>query len=217
MRPGLYLASAVFPAYWLALAADVDSELLTRWAHLALMAVPTAVVVVRAGRDRDQRAAWALLGAVLALWTLGFACQLTVAPRSPGVAHALWLGGYPFLFAAFVAFARPWLRRAPVTVAFDTLAVGLGVTAVVTALVLPLLVADNGRLSLGAAVSLGYPLSDSLLLSVAIIGAVIAGRGGGAMWLLMASGVAALVIADALWARHAAAGEWAPAASTNAE
>ena len=156
--------------------------------------VPTAAVVARAVARRDQRVAWALLGTGLSLWTLGSVWQIIghlqgITPPFPSIADAFWLGAYPFVFAALGAFARPWLRRARATVALDTLVVGLGMTAVVTALVVPWVVTNASHLSrLAQGVNLAYPLFDCILLSVALIGTAVAGRGHGHTWRLLAAG-----------------------------
>ncbi len=220
MRIGAYLG--VLGAYWLALLAGTDSVLVTHWAYLVLQVIPTAAVVARAMARRDQRVAWALLGTGLSLWTLGSVWQIIghlqgITPPFPSIADAFWLGAYPFVFAALGAFARPWLRRARTTVALDTLVVGLGMTAVVTALVVPWVVTNASHLSrLAQGVNLAYPLFDCILLSVALIGTAVAGRGNGHTWQLLAAGAVALIIGDALWTLQAAAGTWAPVMSSNA-
>jgi EAL domain-containing protein (putative c-di-GMP-specific phosphodiesterase class I) len=222
MRIGVYLGAVVLSAYWLALLAGTDSVLVTHWAYLILQIVPTAAVMARAGTRREQRAAWALLGSGLSLWTLGSVWQIVghlrgITPPFPSVADGFWLGAYPFVFAALGVFARPWLRRARATVALDTLVVGLGMTAIVTALVVPWVVTNASHHSpLAQIVNLGYPLFDCILLSVAIIGSAVAGRGHGHTWKLLAAGAAALIVGDALWTLQAAAGTWEPVMSSNA-
>jgi EAL domain-containing protein (putative c-di-GMP-specific phosphodiesterase class I) len=221
VRISVYLAAAVFGAYWLALAAGTRSVLVTHWAYLALMTVPTVAVIARAILVARQRLAWALLSAGLALWTFGSIWQVTghlmgVTPPFPSVADAFWLGAYPFVFGAFASFAAPWLRRARATVALDTLLVGLGMTAVVTALVVPWVVTNDNHLRFVAqVVNLGYPLSDCILLSVAIIGTAVAGRSD-ATWSTITVGAMTLIISDALWTLQASAGSWQPVMSTNA-
>jgi EAL domain-containing protein (putative c-di-GMP-specific phosphodiesterase class I) len=216
------LGAIILSAYWLALLAGTDSVLVTHWAYLLLQIVPTAAVVARAIARRQERIAWALLGTGLSLWTLGSVWQIIsdlrgITPPFPSVADAFWLGAYPFVLGALGAFARPWLRRAHATVALDTLVVGLGMTAVVTALVVPWVVTNANHLSLLAqTVNLAYPLFDCILLSVALIGVAVAGRRHGQTWRLLAAGAVALIVGDALWALQAAAGTWAPVMGSNA-
>ena len=222
MRIGLYLGAFVLCAYWLALLAGTDSVLVTHWGYLVLLVIPTAAVVARAVARHDQRAAWALLGAGLSLWTFGFVWQVIgdlqgITPPFPSIADAFWLAACAFVFAAFASFARPLFRRARAAVALDTLLVGLGMTAVVTALVVPLVVTNASQLSLPAqVVNLAYPLVDCVLLAVAIIGTAVAGRGNGATWPLIGAGAGALIIADGLWTLQASAGTWEPVMSSNA-
>jgi EAL domain-containing protein (putative c-di-GMP-specific phosphodiesterase class I) len=214
--------AAVLVVYWLALAAGVESVLLSHWAYLALLIAPTAAVVARAIAVREDRLAWAALGTGLSLWTFGFVWQVIghlqgITPPFPNVADAFWLSAYPFIFATFASLARPWLRRAPATLALDTVLVGLGMAAVVTALVLPWVVTNASDISvLAQVVNLAYPLADCALLSVAVIGAAVAGRRGSATWALLALGSVALIVGDGLWTLQAAAGTWEPVMGSNA-
>ena len=100
----------------------------------------------------------------------------------------LWLTVYPCTLLTFAALARPWLRSSGTTVALDATMLVLVSSAVVTAAVLPTLTANQGQIS-GAAqlVTLAYPVGDTVLLSVALIGAVVAGWRAGAVWRLRAA------------------------------
>jgi EAL domain-containing protein (putative c-di-GMP-specific phosphodiesterase class I) len=218
----LRAGACALAAYWLALAAGVDSPLVTHWAYLALTVAPTAAVVARALLVPASRLAWAALGTGLSLWTFGSVWQVVgdlhgATPSFPNIADACWLGAYPFVFANFAVLARPWLRRAPRAVALETVLVGFGMSALVTALVLPRVLGNASHLSpLAQAVNLAYPLADCALLSVAVIGAAVAGLRSGRTWLPIAVGAVVLVIADGLWTLQAANGTWAPVMTSNA-
>ena len=91
----------------------------------------------------------------------------------------------------------------------------LAAAAVATALVLPTAVANPGHLT-GAEqlVNFAYPVADCILLTIAVVGAAVAGWRAGAVWSLLAAGIFVLVGGDVLWALQAAAGpgsrSWAP-------
>lgn len=223
MRALPITAGTLLAAYWAALLAGVDSPLVTHIGYLAALTIPTAVVVARAVLREQDRLAWATLAVSLVLWTLGSVWQVVgdlvgaTAPPFPSVADIFWLSAYPLWFVTFALFARPWLRRVPKAVALETLAVGLGVTALVSAPVLPWVTDNAAQLStLGRAVNLFYPLADCALVSVAAIGAAIAGWRGDRTWLVLFAGTLALVIGDGLWTLQASAGTWQPVMGSNA-
>jgi EAL domain-containing protein (putative c-di-GMP-specific phosphodiesterase class I) len=204
-------------------AADAgDVALVTPLAYLALMIAPTAAVVARAVKLRAERPAWGALAIGLVLWTLGSVWQVTrdllgVVQAPAGVADACWLASYPFFLFTLDRLARPWLTRATATVALDTILVGLATAALVTACVLPLVLANvSGSTPLVQATSLAYPLADCLVLSMALIGAVVGGRRGGARWALIAVGALGLLAGDSLWTLQIATGTWAPIMGSNA-
>lgn len=221
-RVAILTTGTILAAYWAALVVGVESPLVTHWTYLVLLTVPSLLVVARAVLIADQRLAWSALGVGLAAWTFGSVWQVIghlhgVTPSFPNVADAFWLGSYPFVFVACGLFARPWLRRTPKAVAVETLAVGLGATALATAAVVPWVNENAGAMSaLARVVNLCYPLADCGLLAVAIIGAIVAGRRGGHTWVLLAGGALALVIGDGLWALAAANGTWQPVMGSNA-
>ena len=45
-----------------------------------------------------------------------------------------------------------------------------------------------------------YPVADCVLLTVALVGAAVAGWRGGRTWSLLASGIVVLAVGDVLWA-----------------
>jgi hypothetical protein len=129
----------------------------------------------------------------------------------------LWLTVYPCTLLTFAALARPWLRKSGMTPALDATMLVLVTAAVVTAATLPALSVNQGNISVGAQlVTLAYPVGDSVLLSVALIGAAVAGWRAGAVWRLLAIGSVMLVGGDILWTLQTAAGTWQPVMSSNA-
>jgi EAL domain-containing protein (putative c-di-GMP-specific phosphodiesterase class I) len=209
-------------AYWLGLLAGAGSPFFTHWLYVVVLAVPTALVVIRAVARREERLPWALVAAGLVVWTTGFAYQVLLDLGGgtlgyPSLADALWLLAYPITLVAIVRLAQLRLHRPAVTVALDIQVITLVVTATVAAAILPHVIENDRRLSgLAQAINLAYPLADGLFLAVALTCVVLAGRRGGGLWALLGGAAAALVVADAIWALHAAAGTWNPVIPANA-
>ena len=222
-RAALPVAGIALATYWVALAVGVDNALVTHWAYLGLHVTFVVPVIARAVLRRQDRLAWAALAAGLSSWTFGSTWQVArdlagaAEPPFPSVSDFFWVGAYPFVFASAALLARPWLKRAPKTVALEALAVGLGATAVVAAAIMPWVTDNAAGLSLPArAINLAYPVADAALLAVGVIAAAVAGWRAGRTWALITAGTLALVIGDTLWALQAAAGTWAPVMSSNA-
>jgi EAL domain-containing protein (putative c-di-GMP-specific phosphodiesterase class I) len=210
-----YLAVA---AYWLAVVAGVKTPLVTHWGFIALLAAPAALIVLRAVRQRERRVAWAALGLSLMSSAIGWVFQAqTVDAPTPGLADVFWIAGYLGTLLAFAALARPWVRRAPRTLALDAGTIMMATAALATAIALPVAVANTGNLTgVEQLVSFAYPAFDCIVLTVALIGAAVAGRRGGPSWMLLAAGLVTLVIGDVLWAMQAATGTWAVTMGSNA-
>lgn len=221
-RAAIPAAGLALATYWVALLVGVDAYLVTHWTYLALLTLPALALIARPLLVAQDRVAWSVLAAGMTLWTFGSIYQVVghmrgIIPAFPSVSDAFWLPAYSLLVAAFAILAWPWLRRAPRALALETAAVGFGLTALVTAAVVPLMTANAGLLSTPARiVNLTYPLADCALLSVAVIGAVVAGRQGGRTWALLGLGTLALAGADALWAAQASSGTWEPVMGSNA-
>ena len=209
-------------AYWAGLLAGAGSPLFTHWLYVVVLAVPTALVVMRAVARREERLPWALLAAGLVVWTTGCVYQVLLDLGGgtlgyPSFADALWLPAYPITLVAIVRLAQLRLHRPAVSVALDVQVITLVVTATVAAAVLPHVMANDRRLSgLAQAINLAYPLADGLFIAVALTCVVLVGRRGGGLWALLGGAATALVVADAIWALHASAGTWEPVIPSNA-
>lgn len=209
-------------SYWIAMASGTGSPLVTHWAYLAITAVPVAFVVASAVRCREQRLVWGALAVGLVLWTAGSVWQVGadsfgVSVASPGAVDVLWLSMYPCALVTFFALGRPWVQRAGGALALDAVTIMLVTASIVTALILPQLLANSGELTgFSQLVFCAYPVADCVLMAVALIGAAVAGRRAGAVWGLLAAGTVALVVGDIFWTTAAANGTWAPVMGSNA-
>ena len=163
----------------------------------------------RAAADREDRAAWALLGFGL----VGYgAVAIAAAPRlhhgleslTPSAA-IMWLSFYPFAVASVILLARNRADRFDPGLVVDGLIGGVALAAAGAEIGLrPLLAHNHLRLS-GVAVDGIWVTSDLALLGImAGCAAMAASRGHRERWLLFAGG-AVLALADALSLYHATA------------
>ena len=214
----LLVGAFALASYLVAVVAGASTPLVTRWGFLALLATPTALILVRAVRHRRRRFAWAALGAGLVFDTVGWLLQPQNSDvPAPGIADAFWLALYPCLLAAFAALAAPWVRRAPRKLALDGATIMFATAAVASSVALPEALRNAGGLTgTELIVNFAYPAADCVLLTVAVIGAAVAGWRGGRAWSLLAAAILTLAIADFLWAAQAATGTWAIVMSSNA-
>ena len=131
IRVATFAAGLALATYWVALAVGVQSPLVTHWVYLGLHVTFVVPVIARAVLRREDRLAWGALAAGLASWTFGSIWQVArdlagaAEPPFPSVSDFFWVGAYPFGIASAALLARPWLKRAPKTVALEALAVGL--------------------------------------------------------------------------------------------
>ncbi len=214
----LVFGAIALTSYLVAVVAGASTPLVTRWGFLALLAAPAALILLEAARDRRRRFAWAALGTGWVCDTLGWLLQPqdTDVP-APGIADAFWLALYPCLLVAFAALATPWVRRAPRKLALDGATIMFATAAVAASVALPEALRNAGGLTgTELIVNFAYPAADCVLLTVAVIGAAVAGWRGGRTWSLLAAAILTLAVADFLWATQAATGTWALVMSSNA-
>jgi signal transduction histidine kinase len=163
----------------------------------------------RAAADREDRAAWALLGIGL----MGYgAVAIAAEPRlhhglasfTPS-AGLLWLSFYPFVVGCVVLLARSRADRFDAGLVVDGLIGGVTLAAVGAEIGLRPLLAHNHLRLAGVAVDGIWITSDLALLGImAGCAAMAASRGHRERWLLFAGGTV-LTAADGLSLYHATA------------
>src|SRR5688500_16261499 len=211
-----------FAAYLVALAAGVDAPAVTHGLYLAVMLAPTLAVLTRAVLVPDGRLAWAGFGIALALNWTGLAITLAhdlngAVLDFAGLADVFWLAQYPPLLVGFAALARTRVKRPPLALTLDGLMLVLVTCAVVTAAVLPWTAADRTELGeIATLVNLTYPVADSILVAIALVGVVALGWRTSPAWTLLSLGSLALFLGDVGWLLSATAGTWEPAMPSNA-
>jgi two-component system cell cycle response regulator len=179
------------------------------WVYNALILAAAAFCALRAVKIRVDRAAWLLLALGLVAWAAAeiynsaYLSKLD-APPYPSISDALWLTFYPASYAAFVLLVRRRMREARASLWLDGLVAALAVTTVGEVLVFSPVVSSTQGPALQVATDLAYPLADLMLL--ALVAGVFAASGWrpGRAWALMGAGLAAMAVADSVYAYQSA-------------
>jgi diguanylate cyclase (GGDEF)-like protein len=135
------------------------------------------VCVARAVHVREERVAWALIGASLITWSAADLYYTTVLgkldePPYPSISDAGWLLFYPLFWAGVVVLMRRRIREFHASLWLDGIVAALAMAALVAALVLPPILAMSVQGDpTDVAVNLAYPAGDLLLLAL-LLGAL---------------------------------------------
>lgn len=180
----------------------------------AALVLAAVVCVLRAVAVRAERLAWLAFGAGLGLWAAGdlfwsFEISGNAGAPYPSLADALFLAGYPALYAGIGLLVKARVPRFSPSIWLDGAIGALAAAALGTALLHPALSGFTDAGSAALATDLAYPLLDVVLLSfvvgaVAIVGAT-AGRRD---WALIAAGLLATGVADGVFLYRDAIGTY---------
>src|SRR5580692_4846290 len=159
---------AGFLAFVLYTATPIGGEaLFGTWIYCGVMVGAAASCLCRAALVRRERAAWALIGAGLLIWTGGEIYYEAVLAASgsvpiPSPADVGYLLFYPFTYAGLILLLRERIGSFPFTRWLDGLIAGLAVAALTAALALgPIAAASTGGSSLEVATNLAYLLQSA--------------------------------------------------------
>ncbi|WP_084124821.1 bifunctional diguanylate cyclase/phosphodiesterase [Demequina sp. NBRC 110054] len=165
--------------------------------YLVLMYAGAALILARGARGDGDRAVWLLLGAAQVCSASGDLLYLLLvaghdAEAFPSIADAVYLAYYPLAIAAVVVFVTRRVRGIPRVVWGDAIMLALAVGGFVGAVFLAPL---NGTLSGGpfaVVVGAAYPVGDTFVMLIAVVGMVLVGlRRSGALLLIAISMVVA--------------------------
>ncbi len=215
-------ATAVCAGAWLAFFAHAVFGLASPGAdtffdsilYCALIGVAGASCLLRAALHREERAAWAILGAGLLLWTAGevywsVALSELDAPPIPSPADVGYLGFYPAAYTALVLLVRsrmPGFRRA---LWLDGLIAALAVAAVAAAVAFePIVDASVEGDALAVATNLAYPVGDLVLVALVVAVFGLSGWRPGGAWAMLGAGLAAMAVADGAYLLQSAKGTY---------
>lgn len=178
-----------------------ESTLLDGWGVDAGELIASLVCLGRACVRRRDRGFTLLLGLGLLLWTTGDTV-LTVqslggaTPPSPSLADAFYLTFYPVTYGALVLHFRRETGGLGVSTWLDGGIAGIGAAAVCAAFAFHGVAIETGGSSLSVATDLAYPIGDLLLLVMVVGGTAILPGRTSAAWLMLAAGLAAIVVGD---------------------
>ena len=173
------------------------------WLNMAVDGLVIGVLVLRTLVDRRDRAAWLLMTAGLvtafAASTAYFAYYQHLDPiPSPSWSDVGWLLFYVLLAIGLFLRLRTRARRLPFSISLDGLIAGLTAAALAETYV------DGAHVPLGGAgfatLTTAYPITDLLLLALAVAALTTLGlRAGWSWWLLCASFVV-FFVTDVIYA-----------------
>jgi two-component system cell cycle response regulator len=208
-RRFLWAGAALLGALFLAFVVHVGvaggdgDPFFENWVYDAIMLGCAASCLLRAALIRKERAAWALLGLALLIWTGGeiyyeavLATQASVPVPSP--ADAGYLLFYPIAYAGLILLARGRIAGFSTSRCLDGIIVGGAVAALAAALAAqPIL--DSGAAAggtLAVATNLAYPICDLALLSLVLTAAALDGWRLDARWAALGAGLVVLALSD---------------------
>jgi diguanylate cyclase (GGDEF)-like protein len=180
------------------------------WVYNGIILAGAALCLLRAILVREERFAWACLGAGLLAWSAG-EIHWTVNPDSadstgPGLSDALWLSFYPASYLAIVLMVRARLRGASARLWLDGVVAALAATCIAAVFLFePILGAEPGTLIL---TDVAYPVGDLLLLAVVTGVFGLTGWRPGRSWGVIGAGFLATAAADAAFLYQATLGSY---------
>jgi signal transduction histidine kinase len=217
---------AFVPDDWSYASSAIEFELV----GLKALFVDTVLVVVpllagvecfRTARKstNGQRAGWQLMGLACASWALGGAAWWyyeILADREvpfPSVADMGYLGLIPFAVAALLAFPQAGVRAAlRLRNSLDGLIVAGSLLFMSWGFILAPAYEAGADSTLAMVIGLAYPVSDVLLATLALLALANATGRARVAWVLLATGLLGLAVADTAFAYLTAAGAYASGA-----
>jgi diguanylate cyclase (GGDEF)-like protein len=171
----------------------------------AALGAAAGLCLVRIPASSPDRVAWRILALGLTFYGLAntyfiwFVTPLDPMPY-PTLSDGMWvLGFYPCLFVALLLLVRSRVDRFPLSLAIDSVLVGLGAATVAASLVVPVLVTVlRGRVA-AVATNLIFPILDLLLLALILAAmALFRWRPPPALW-WVAGGLAVSAVVDSIY------------------
>ena len=183
------------------------------WVYTAVMWIASAMCLLAAATRRRERAAWALIGLGLMLWSGGdLVWTLWLGdlenPPYPSVADGLYLGSYVAIYAGLLVLLRARVRPIRPAQWLDGAVGGLAAAAVVAALVFPALAGITQGDTIDVAFNLAYPVCDVLQLTLIVMAFGLNRWRVDRSWLLLGLGQLANVVADSAFSYQSAVGTY---------
>jgi two-component system cell cycle response regulator len=181
------------------------------WVYMSVEIVAVGVCGARSLGAREQRRAWGLMALALLFWSVGdllWAVWLDglSRPPFPSPADLTYLLMYPTMYGALMLMIRSRITHAAPSQWLDGGVMALAVAAVAAALVFADVLGRTGGRFVGDAVTVAYPVGDFILLMFVALAFTLADWRPGRDWLLLATGVILMAVADIINADQVAGG-----------
>ena len=196
LRAGFGLGLALLAAQLLLIAPGVRAWTDAHpWANGVVLdggyGLAAILVLARALLVRRDRGAWLLMGGGLSAYALGTVLWVAVVvtldpPPYPSPADALWLGYYPFAYAAVVRLLGARRSRLDAPTWLDGLIAGCCAAASASVL---FLTGSAGGSGWSLVVSLAYPIADIVLAGLLLGAWALSGWRTERVWLLLLAGM----------------------------
>ncbi|HEX2160682.1 MAG TPA: diguanylate cyclase [Thermoleophilaceae bacterium] len=207
------LAWVLFALHSLDLFGDAADAFFDSWLYMGLLAAAAAGCLARALSAPAERLAWALMGAAIAVWSLGelaWSSQLATlaGAGTPSISDSLYLAFYPLAYATLVVLIRRQAGLASRDLWLDGVIGASCATAFAIAVAFPAFDV-NGDDALELATTLAYPVLDIVLLSFVILVFGLSGWRPGRRWTLIGAGLTAMALSDGIYLVQVAHGSYA--------
>jgi diguanylate cyclase len=211
--PVFVLLLAVYAAHQtFGLGGKGTDELFDSWLNDVLLWTSAAACLAGALRARRGRWAWILVTAALASWAIGdtiWSIRFGSSGQGPltSISDVFWLAWYPLILAALALLVRDRVPSFELHRWIDGVAVMLLVMIIWVALFLAPVYHHSHASPLAHAVDFAYPLGDAIVFGSTLgVFAMTGWRPPGRMWVLLGAGLAAMGIADSIYAVQALEG-----------
>jgi two-component system cell cycle response regulator len=207
-----------FAAYaahiFLGLGASGSDLLFDRYVYLALILVPTVLVLARVPGAGAERNAWLMIG--LGLATTAFAeCYYAIfladaaSQPYPSIADTGWLTTYPLWLAGLVLLVRARAPRFRNSLWLDSAIGALSLGSAAALFALPTIIDGAGGALAANLTSAAYPVGDIMLIAFVAGILMLTGWRREASWGLLAAGLIVAAVGDTVYEYQAAAGTYA--------
>ena len=185
------------------------------WVYHGVFLSAAVACLLRAVLVRRERVAWLMVASGLCFWLAGdlywtFEISKLAEVPYPSVADALYVAGYPPLYAGIVMLTRSRLRSVDRTLWLDGLIGALVVASVGLVFLQPALAGTTEGSFTTIFVNLAYPLGDVALLSVVVGAIALSGWRADAAWSMLGLGIVITGIADVIYLKQEATTGYTP-------
>jgi len=173
-----------------------------KWVYDALELLAGAGCLLRAVANREERAAWAVLGLGILAFALGDVLYDFVYDGDPpgvSICDAFYLAFYPACYAALALLLRARISVFHPSVWLDGVIAALAASALSASIVLQVVLDHTSGDAETVTVGLAYPVADLVLLGLVTLVFALAGWRPGRAWASVALAFAVITVADSLF------------------